>query len=200
MFVEALAEGLVWNVRSILATLIVVWVCFCKLTHGFLELFSLLQYFVWSVVLVYLGGNGFPYVVYIVITEPHAVYTHCVAWVVHGELQELLLHHIAVALHNGTVCHVCNGCNRIIGYALTTFCLFQRGTETAALMVEIAVNLITRCRIEATQRDIVFIHAAYLVIAALAQQSCLVGLLQCCLRAGVGACPQFINIMVVLEV
>ena len=77
MFVEALAEGLVWNVRRILATLIVVWVCFCKLIHGFLKLFRLLQYFVWGIVLVYLGGDGFPYVVDIVVTEPHAVYTHC---------------------------------------------------------------------------------------------------------------------------
>ena len=199
VFVEVLAKCNVRYVGCILASLVMVGVCLCKLAHLLLEGFGLCKYIVCTIVLVDVGGYGFPLVLHIIVAEPHLVYADGIARMVHGELQELLLHHIAIALHNGTICHVCNGRYWVVSYALTSFCLFQWTAETTLLMCQIAIHLVTGGSVEASQRYVVFVHAVDFIEACLTQQACLVGLLQCSFGAGVYSSPELVYIVVAFK-
>ena len=134
------------------------------LLHHFLELLRLSDDLLARVVGVELRQNSFPGLGHLVPLYPQLLHAEQVAGVVLYEVQELLTHQlIAVALQDSRLHHTCDVCERVLCLAATALSFLQRGGEGAVAVTEVAIRLVAGRLIEASQRDVVPVHVAYVL-------------------------------------
>ena len=134
------------------------------LLHHLLELLRLADHLLARVVGVELRKHGFPGLGHLVPLHPQLLHAEQVAGVVLYEVQELLTHQlIAVALQDSRLHHTCDVCERVLCLAATALGFLQRGREGAVAVTEVAICFVAGRLIEASQRDVVPVHVAYVL-------------------------------------
>ena len=87
----------------------------------------------------------------------------------------MLLHQVAIALHNAALRHAAYMSNRTVGFTLTTISPFQHSPHAVSIaLIYIVVNFIARFLGKATQRHIPLKHCRHLRISRRGQKSTLI--------------------------
>ena len=116
---------------------------------------------------------------------------------VQREIQELLLHQsITVTLHYRAFSHSLHIGKRVVSLTLASLGGLDWSIKCAVLVRQVCIRLIARLVVKATQRNIILIHSADVVVGRLVNKSAFVGFLQCGFRYGIHLVPQAINPMV----
>ena len=109
-----------------------------------------------------------------------------------------LYQHIVVALHDGTLCHSFHICEWVISLTLATFGGLDGRIECTVFIRQISVCLIAGLFVKTTQRNIMLVHIADVIVCCLTDNTAFIGLLQCSFRYGIHLIPQGGGVMVSL--